>query len=333
MPLCKNHFVAFLRALLARGFVQIYRQPDVAYASMDMFGLGFVEPSTFAGSICARRVINNFNATTVAYRLTPDDVREWAAISGLFGPVQDKNGGYTDKVGMRLAGLKKAFFPHLAGHDKGEATESDRVDADEPEEAGKAAVKSADSARQQVQMDATMKRITDFERKVRARFSQRFGSVNKAFLFLDSDHDGYITIEDFMRVFGDISVSYEDMAKLIKERDSKHVGKLNYQDFSAWVGSSIHVSEGFFFRHDSHRNPQYEKKKLQLNERAKLLDSASKGQRQLNLKEKVVLKIRQQWGSILKAFKDIHKNPRTNGISEDELKFYLNHWGFCNLTE
>ena len=25
MPLCKNHFVVFLRSLLARGFVQIYR--------------------------------------------------------------------------------------------------------------------------------------------------------------------------------------------------------------------------------------------------------------------------------------------------------------------
>jgi hypothetical protein len=58
-----------------------------------------------------------------------------------------------------------------------------------------------------------------------------------------------------MRNFSDIAVNYDDLAKLIKERDSKHEGKLNYEDFSAWVGNSIHMSEGFFFRHDSSRNP------------------------------------------------------------------------------
>ena len=76
---------------------------------------------------------------------------------------------------------------------------------------------------------------------------------------MDTDHDGYITIEDFLRNFSDIDVSYEDIAKLIKERDSKKKGTLHYEDFSAWVGNCIHVVEGFFFRHDSIRNPQYEK--------------------------------------------------------------------------
>ena len=36
---------------------------------------------------------------------------------------------------------------------------------------------------------------------------------------MDADHDGYITVEDFLRNFSDIDVQYEDMAKLIKERD------------------------------------------------------------------------------------------------------------------
>jgi len=44
---------------------------------------------------------------------------------------------------------------------------------------------------------------------------------------------------------------------LIKCKDSKRIGKLNYKDFSKWVGSSIEPSSGFYFRHDSERNPQY----------------------------------------------------------------------------
>jgi hypothetical protein len=46
------------------------------------------------------------------------------------------------------------------------------------------------------------------------------------------------------------------------EKDKKKKGKLNYEDFSAWVGSCIHQSEGFYFRHDSVRNPVYEQNLL-----------------------------------------------------------------------
>jgi hypothetical protein len=30
-------------------------------------------------------------------------------------------------------------------------------------------------------------------------------------------------------------------------------------DFSRWLGNAIHMSEGFYFRHDSVKNPQYER--------------------------------------------------------------------------
>jgi hypothetical protein len=33
---------------------------------------------------------------------------------------------------------------------------------------------------------------------------------------------------------------------------------MNYTEFSSWMGPSIQQSEGFYFRHDSIRNPQYE---------------------------------------------------------------------------
>jgi Ca2+-binding EF-hand superfamily protein len=32
--------------------------------------------------------------------------------------------------------------------------------------------------------------------------SNNYDSVRKAFLSMDTDHDGFITVEDFMRIFG-----------------------------------------------------------------------------------------------------------------------------------
>ena len=79
---------------------------------------------------------------------------------------------------------------------------------------------------------------------------------------LDADHDGFITIEDFLRKFGDNKdLNYNDLKKLINSK-SKHVkGKISYEDFSAWMGNCIHMSEGFYFRHDSIKNPGYDNKR------------------------------------------------------------------------
>lgn len=46
-----------MKVLLARGLQYIYRHSDTAYASMDMYGLGYIDVSTFASSIAAQRVI------------------------------------------------------------------------------------------------------------------------------------------------------------------------------------------------------------------------------------------------------------------------------------
>ena len=42
------------------------------------------------------------------------------------------------------------------------------------------------------------------------------------------------------------------------DKDHKKQGRLGYMDFSKWLGNAIHMSEGFYFRHDSIKNPQYE---------------------------------------------------------------------------
>ena len=90
--------------------------------------------------------------------------------------------------------------------------------------------------------------------------ANNWDSVRKAFLDLDTDYDGFITVEDILRYFGNDSkeFNFNDLKKLITDKDSKGIGKLGYSDFSKWVGNSIHQSEGFYFRHDSVKNPQFE---------------------------------------------------------------------------
>ena len=105
-----------------------------------------------------------------------------------------------------------------------------------------------------------MERLKKLEKVLKVRFSNNWDSVRKAFLGLDTDYDGYITVEDILRYFGQDSkeFNFKDLKKVIMEKDSTKKGKLGYSDFSKWVGNSIHQSEGFYFRHDSIKNPQFE---------------------------------------------------------------------------
>jgi Ca2+-binding EF-hand superfamily protein len=66
--------------------------------------------------------------------------------------------------------------------------------------------------------------------------------VRRAFLDLDFDHDGVITPQDLIRYFGPGSkdIDFNDLTKLLKEKDSTKRGQLSYADFSKWVGGAIH---------------------------------------------------------------------------------------------
>ena len=98
---------------------------------------------------------------------------------------------------------------------------------------------------------------------IKDKFANNWVSVRKAFLDLDTDYDGYVTVEDILRYFsnegGKQAFDFKDLKKLIVDKDSKRQGKISYADFSKWMGGVIHQSEGFYFRHDSMKNPQYEK--------------------------------------------------------------------------
>lgn len=81
--------------------------------------------------------------------------------------------------------------------------------------------------------------------------SENYQTVRKAFLALDKDFDGAVTIEDFLHYFGTEPLEYEDLQKLLCVKDRNGKGRIDFTDFGKWFGSAIHKSEGFYFRHDS----------------------------------------------------------------------------------
>lgn len=74
---------------------------------------------------------------------------------------------------------------------------------------------------------------------------------------MDQDYDGFITPEDIAKFYG-ANADFKDIQILMKNRDSRKIGRIDFKDFCKWMGTAIEPCEGFYFRHDSVKNPQYE---------------------------------------------------------------------------
>ena len=95
------------------------------------------------------------------------------------------------------------------------------------------------------------------ESQIRAKFANNWTSVRKAFLDVDQDYDGFITAEDIAKFYG-ANADFKEIQTMLRNRDSKRVGKIDFKDFCKWMGTAIEPCEGFYFRHDSVKNPLYE---------------------------------------------------------------------------
>lgn len=76
------------------------------------------------------------------------------------------------------------------------------------------------------------------------------------------DHDGWVEPRDIVSLYGThIQIDYADLVKIMESVSSRKdgSGRLNYSDFSLWLGNEIHNLASFIFRHDSKRNPSFEK--------------------------------------------------------------------------
>ena len=145
--------------------------------------------------------------------------------------------------------FKKTFFPNRDGG------VNDNNDDKQAQEATKVhdQILNNESAGPSL-ITQNLKKLED---QIRYKFTCNWTSVRKAFLDVDNDFDGFITAEDVIKLIGG-SVNLKDIETLLKNRDSKRKGKVDFKDFCKWMGTAIEPCEGFYFRHDSVKNPQYE---------------------------------------------------------------------------
>ena len=84
-------------------------------------------------------------------------------------------------------------------------------------------------------------KLNKLESQIKDKLANNWVSVRKAFLDLDTDYDGFVTVEDILRILGgdDKDLDYNDLSKLIIDKDQKREGKICYTDFSKWMGGVI----------------------------------------------------------------------------------------------
>lgn len=149
---------------------------------------------------------------------------------------------------MDFEDFRRTFFPQYFQVEEDPGDGSDHESKHKTEEKAKP---------HDVDSESITSRLYRLEQLIKDKFANNWVSVRKAFLDLDSDYDGFVTVDDILRFFGseDKELDFRDLTKLILDKDHKRQGRINYTDFSKWMGGEIQKSEGFYFRHDSQKNP------------------------------------------------------------------------------
>lgn len=175
---------------------------------MDFYGRGYITEEDFLGSIAMKRI-----------PFSRDEVREYFKQNNMFckhGPSIVKNEsspsksdatsmfgeskivGVIDKAeqanGMTFDTFKKTFFPQLFLINEDEESDDDRQ--------AKVHKRTLKENTKEKQTEIIQDRLKKLEKILKDKFSNNWESVRKAFLDLDNDYDGYITVEDILRHFG-----------------------------------------------------------------------------------------------------------------------------------
>ncbi|CDW74423.1 ef-hand calcium-binding domain-containing protein 6 [Stylonychia lemnae] len=292
---------------IRREFKLVYRDPESNYSALDFTGTGKISIRTFLDNVIVKRL-----------KLDEEDIIKWLIRDKIF---PDRNSE------IDFQQLKIKFFPeYYLIEDVNEYEINDHKKEDQIlfQDACDKNITHHYENSQGDKKKIVVQRLQDLELQLKHRFQHNWESVRRAFLDLDYDHDGFITSQDIIRYFGQGSkdIDFNDLTKLMKDKDSKKKGYLSYADFSSWMGVVIHQSEGFYFRHDSIKNPPFEGHQQVKQEKLK----TKSGILSLDVEKTVIDKIRFQWKTLKKAFIDLNKE-KTGSIMPMELKNYLKHWG------
>ncbi len=159
----------------------MYRSSEMAYASMDFLGRGYITEQDLISHNAVKKLLCEFTET---------DIREMFINQSLFAPSNNHNQKHG---GMIYDTFKKTFFPHL--HQTFNL--QDQI-AEETAENDDKVVK----LRTQKQPDYIRDQLKRLDHHLRNKVADNWTSVRKAFLSLDSDHDGMLDVEDFLKHFG-----------------------------------------------------------------------------------------------------------------------------------
>ena len=156
--------------------------------------------------------------------------------------------------------------------------------------------------------------------------------MRKAFLELDENHSGWITAEELAKFLGaskDKNFDFTLMEILIKLKTSGMKTRVYYKDFCSWLGSSIEPTEGFYFRHDSKKNPQYEINLMRnIENRGPSQNEASHIITKGDLKERFVARTFSTYKTLKKAYAE-WKLPGCNYFDYPKFEEMMTtNWGF-----
>ena len=295
--------------MISKQLQRMYRGPENAFNSMDFSGRGY---------ILEEDLLNKY--FLLRCRLSLEDAQLASKMFNMFNGKEVKRD--VPPNGMAFDTFKKNFFPHLCI-----VAEDNQSDGEKAAKRTKEQLLS--NAGQQPQL--IEERIKKLEKVLKLKLSMTYVSVREAFLHLDSDYDGFIQVEDILRHFKpEDGIDFYDLKKLMQDKDSKHVGKIGYTDFSRWLGGCIHQSSGFYFRLDSIKNPDFESAEMRHAKKFNKEDMqaiiASNLGNHEELETKVMEKMKFTWSRIRKAFANLDLD-KSGFISKENLQLYFSSWG------
>ena len=243
----------------------MYKSADIAFGILDPEGVGYLSLGFILGSYLANRC-----------GLKPEEITAFFEMQNIF---------HNGEGRLSFTKFREIFFPHhtLAGEDI-HVLDKKSINP----------VKTAEQ-REKLSNDV-QQRVRKLNEQICHKISSNFTSVNKAFLTIGQDHEGYVDPKDIVAMYGShITIEYADLIKIMENVNSKAdgTGRLNYNDFSRWMGNEIHNLASFIFRHDSKRNPQYEmflkeqERSKGMDKRIAAADSMADGDIMLKLIDKI----------------------------------------------
>lgn len=177
----------------------MYRSAEKAYGDIDFSGLGYISEQAFLDSKIVKMRVP----------FSDEDIKTYFSENNLF-----------HGEGIDFDCFKKNFFPQLYLVQDGKDDQEDIAAHNNKIEL------LQNKTRQPKVIE---ERLIKLEQKLKVKFSNCFESVRKAFLALDTDYDGFITVEDILKYFGnETDLNFNDLKKLITDKDAKGEGKLGY---------------------------------------------------------------------------------------------------------